>query len=203
MVHVDVLKAIEERRSIDRFDPEHRMTPEEIETLLELARMSPTAFNLQHCRFVYVTDADMRAQLRKASFNQSQVTDASLLVIICADLGAWRRQPERYWSHVPEDARGRLVGLIREYYDGRERDQRDECMRSCGIAAQTLMIAARGLGYESCPMDGFDFDAVGEMINLPPDHVISMFVAIGRPLEPARPRGGKLPAAEVIIENRF
>ena len=47
------------------------------------------------------------------------------------------------------------------------------------------------------------FDAVGELINLPQDHLISMFVAIGRPLEPARPRGGKLPVDEVIIENRF
>ncbi len=200
---MDALKAIEERRSIHRFDPDHRMPPEDVATLLELARMAPTAFNLQHCRFVYVTDGEQRMRLRAASFDQSQVTDAALLVVICADLGAWRRQPERYWSHVPEAARGRLVDTITEYYEGRERDQRDECMRSCGIAAQTLMIAARGLGYESCPMDGFDFDTVEELINLPADHVISMFVAIGRPLEPARPRGGKLPAAEVITENRF
>jgi nitroreductase len=200
---VDVLQAIAERRSIKNFDPQHPMPPGETATLLELARMSPTAFNIQHCRFVVVSDPELRRELRAASFDQSQVTDASLLVVVCADRRAWCKRPERYWSHVPEPTRGRLVGAIREYYDGREQAQRDECMRSCGIAAQTLMIAARGLGYESCPLDGFDFDRVGELINLPQDHLISMFVAIGKPLAPAAPRGGKLPWDEVIIENRF
>jgi nitroreductase len=76
-------------------------------------------------------------------------------------------------------------------------------MRSCGIAAQTLMLAARAMGYDSCPMDGFDFDAVGKLINLPADHVVAMCVAIGKPTKEAWPRGGQLPLSEVVIENRF
>jgi nitroreductase len=200
---VDVLKAIAERRSFKSFDPQHRMTPDEIATLLDLARNAPTAFNVQHCRFVNVTNPALRKELRAVSFDQPQVTDASLLVVLCADLKAWCKDPARYWSHAPEETRGRLVDMITGYYEGRPQDQRDECMRSCGIAAQTLMIAARGLGYESCPMDGFDFDAVGELIRLPDDHLISLFVAIGKPLEPVRPSGGKLSEDEVIFENRF
>jgi nitroreductase len=76
-------------------------------------------------------------------------------------------------------------------------------MRSCGIAAQTLMLAAQELGYDSCPMDGFDFEAVGRLINLPGDHVIAMMVAIGKRAEAVWPRGGTLPDTEVIFENRF
>lgn len=200
---MDVLKAIAGRRSIHHFDPEHVMPADDVAMLLDLARMAPTAFNIQHCRFVHPTDPQLRQRLRAASFDQSQVTDASLLVIICADVQAWRKQPERYCSHLPEDRRDLVVTMIKGYYAGREQDQRDECMRSCGIAAQTLMIAARGLGYESCPMDGFDFDVVADLIDLPDDHLISMFVAIGKPLAPAHPRGGKLSRSEVIVENRF
>lgn len=195
--------AIEERRAVKSYDPEHRLEPGEVEELFTLTQFAPTAFNIQHCRFVLVTDPELRQQIRAASFDQAQVTDASLLVILCADRGAWRQQPERYWSHVPDAARTALVGMIQQYYDGREQVQRDECMRSCGIAAQTLMLAAKGLGYDTCPMDGFDFEAVGKLINLPDDHLISMFVVVGKATEAAHPRGGKLPAADVVLENRF
>ena len=76
-------------------------------------------------------------------------------------------------------------------------------MRSCGIAAMSLMLQAREMGYDSCPMDGFDFDAVGKLINLPDDHVIAMMLAIGRATREAWPRGGQLPIDEVVITNRF
>jgi nitroreductase len=76
-------------------------------------------------------------------------------------------------------------------------------MRSCGIAAQTLLLAATSMGYESCPMDGFDFDKVGELIKLPEDHVIAMFVAIGKRTIDAWPRPGQLALNEVVIENMF
>ena len=81
--------------------------------------------------------------------------------------------------------------------------QRDEAMRSCALAAQTLMLAAQSLGYDSCPMTGFDFGRVGELIRLPADHVLAMAVAIGRGVEPAPPRAGRLDLAEVAVTDRF
>lgn len=76
-------------------------------------------------------------------------------------------------------------------------------MRSCGIAAQTLMLAARGMGYDSCPMDGFDFAAVAQLINLPADHCIGLMLAIGRSVAPAAPRIGRLGYDEVVLRDRF
>jgi len=137
------------------------------------------------------------------AWDQAQVTDASLLLILCADLKAWEKEPARYWKDAPQPVRDYLVPAIDTYYRGREQVQRDEAMRSCGLAAQTLMLAARDLGYDSCPMDGFDFDAVARLINLPTDHVIAMFVAIGKPTEQAWPRPGQLPLDAVTIVDRF
>lgn len=76
-------------------------------------------------------------------------------------------------------------------------------MRSCGIAAQPLMLAAKAMGYDSCPMDGFDFGAVAQLINLPHDHVIAMFVVIGKGAKEAWPRPGQLPLNDVLIRNTF
>jgi len=179
------------------------MTEDEVRLLLSLAVLSPTAFNIQNWRFVVVTDRDLRKEIRAAAWDQAQVTDASLLIILTADLKAWERKAERYWANAPEEIRQFILPAIDAYYRGREGVQRDEAMRSCGIAAQTLMLAAKAMGYDSCPMDGFDFEKVGALINLPKDHVIAMFVAIGKAAKEPWPRGGQLGLDEVVIKNRF
>jgi nitroreductase len=59
------------------------------------------------------------------------------------------------------------------------------------------------MGYDSCPMIGFDPAKVGECIQLPQDHVIGMIVTIGKASKPAQPKGGYLPEHEMIKENHF
>ena len=200
---MNVYEAIETRRSVKHYDPAHSMSDAEVERLMSLALLSPTAFNIQNWRFVLVRDAELLKKIRAASWDQAQVTDASLLIVLTADLNAWKKDPARYWKDAPQPVQDYLIPAIGQYYKGKERVQRDEAMRSCGIAAMTLMLAAKAMGYDSCPMDGFDFDAVGKLIKLPDDHVIAMFVAIGKAMQPARARGGQLAMDEVVILNQF
>jgi len=152
---------------------------------------------------VVVKDPDLRSEIRKAAWDQAQVTDSSLLVILCADLKAWEKSPNRYWQNATQEVQDFILPAIDNYYREKDQVQRDEAMRSCGIAAQTLMLAAKSMGYDSCPMDGFDFSAVANLINLPDDHVISMFVAIGKGTLDAAPRAGQLALDEIVIENSF
>ena len=198
-----VIEAIENRRSVKAYDPSHVMSETEIEKLMSLAVLSPTAFNIQNWRFVLVQDPELRKQVRAASWDQAQVTDASLLVVLVADLKAWEKEPRRYWRNAAQPAQDWLVNAIDNYYRGKEQVQRDEGMRSCGMAAMTLMLAAKEMGYDSCPMDGFDFDAVAKLLNLPADYTPAMYVAIGKGLQPAQPRGGQLALDEVVIRNKF
>jgi nitroreductase len=200
---MNVTEAIINRRSIKAFDPQHKMSEGEIAKLMSLAMLSPTAFNIQNWRFVVVTDPVLRQQIRAVSWNQAQVEEASLLIILTADLKAWEKNPARYWANAPQAVQDYLVPAIGQYYAGNEQAQRDEGMRSCGMAAQTIMLAAKEMGYDTCPMDGFDFDAVAKLINLPADHTPAMFVVVGKALEPAKPRGGQLDFDEVVIYNQF
>jgi nitroreductase len=200
---MDVETAITTRRSIKQFDPQHKMTDAEIDKLISLAMLSPTAFNIQHWRFVLVRDPELLAQIRAVSWMQPQITDASLLVVVCADVNAWRKDPHRYWRNTAPDVREGVVEAINNYYDGREQIQRDEAMRSCGIASQTIMLAAKSMGYDSCPMDLSDFDEIAKIINLPADHTIAMFVAIGKGIRDPWPRAGQLSMDEVITLDRF
>lgn len=200
---MDVFEAIHQRRAIKHYDPSHRMTDDEVRRLLEAAMQSPTAFNIQHWRFVTVTDPSLRAEIRGVAWDQAQVTDASLLVVLCADRSAWEKDPARYWVNAPQPVQDFLVPAIRTYYEEKPGVQRDECMRSCGIAGMTLMLAAKAMGYDSCPMDGFDFDAVARLINLPDDHVIAFMIAIGKGTQPAWPKPGQLSYDEVVVRDRF
>jgi nitroreductase len=200
---MDALEAIKQRRSIKYFDSSHQMSEEEITTLLEHAMLSPTSFNMQNWRFVVVSDAEIKEQLKAAAWNQAQVTDASIVILLCGDLKSWGKNPERYWRNAPEQTRNAIVPMIPKFYDGNEQLQRDEAMRSCGIAAQTLMIAAKAMGYDSCPMIGFDPNKVASIINLPEDHVVTLMLPIGKALKPANPRSGQLEYQEVVIRNKF
>ncbi len=200
---MNVEKAIESRRSVKAYDPDHRMSEAEIEKLIAGAMLSPTAFNIQNWRFVLVRNPELRKQIRAVAWDQAQVTDASLLVVMCADLKAWEKQPGRYWKNADKPIQDFMVPAIDQYYRGKDQVQRDEAMRSCGIAAMNLMLHAKEMGYDSCPMDGFDFEAVGKLINLPQDHAIAMFVAICKGIKEAWPRGGQLPMNEVLVVDRF
>jgi len=196
-------EAIKARRAIKHYDPNHSMTKEEVDELLSLAILSPTAFNIQNWRFVVLTDPELRKQVREVAWDQAQVTDASLFIVLCADLKSWEKQPDRYWVNAPQEVQEFMLPAIDNYYRGKEQVQRDEAMRSGGIVAQTLMLTAQSMGYNSCPMDGFDFEKAAELIHLPENHIIAMFVAIGKGTKEAWPRPGQLDLDDLVFENSF
>jgi nitroreductase len=200
---MDIKQAIVERRSVKHYDTTHEMTEAEIEELMQHAILSPTAFNIQHWRFVRVKDKVKRQQMQDASYGQVQVSEASLLLVICADLNAWEKQPERYFKNAPAEVQGILLPAIENYYTNHHQAQRDECFRSASIAAMNIMLMAKGMGYDSCPMDGFDFDKVAKIIELPHDHIVTMLITIGKKKLEAKPRSGQLPLNEVFFTDSF
>ena len=200
---MDTFEAIEKRRAIKSFDPNHTMSKQEIDKILSAAILSPTSYNIQNWRFVVITSKETKTKLRAASWNQAQVTDASVVIVLCADLLAWKKDPARYWKNAPKTTQDYLVPAIIEAYEGQEQFQRDEAIRSCGMAAQTIMLAAKAMNYDSCPMIGFVPDQVAKIINLPQDHIIPMMIVIGKALKPANPRGGQLPLSEIMSEDHF
>ena len=201
---MDVIEAIYNRRSIKHFDPTHKMTAEEEAKLFEAVLQSPTSFNIQHWRFVVLRDPDLRAKIRKEFGNdQAQMTDASLLVLFTADEKAWQKEPDRYWKNAPKEVAELLVGWMGPFHEGRDWLQRDEAQRSIGMAMQTMMLAAQGLGYQSCPMIGFDIEKVAEQVKLPSDHVMGPMVAIGKGTKDSWPKPGQLALSEVVTDNGF
>lgn len=200
---MDTFDAIHSRRSVKAYDPGHRMAEDELTKLLTAAIQSPTSFNIQHWRFVVVDDPELRREIRAHGNDQAQMTDASVLIVMTADRDAWKKEPQRYWRDAPPEIAELLVNWMGPFHEGREWLQRDEAQRSIGMAMQTLMLAAKAMGFDSCPMIGFDIDKVAELIRLPEDHVMGPMVAIGKGVKEPWPKPGQLSLDEVVVRNRF
>jgi nitroreductase len=197
------IETIESRRSIKHFDPEHSMPEADLAELIRLTKLAPSSFNMQNYRLVVVQDKALKAEIRAAAWDQAQVSDASVLFVMCADLNAHLTDPSTYWGHAPQPVQDILGPMVKPFYEGKDSLIRDEAVRSSALAGMTLMLAAHAKGYDSCPMIGFDTDAVAKLINLPADHMISFLIAVGKKTQPAWDRGPRLPDSKVVIHDRF
>ena len=200
---MDTFDAIYGRRAIKAYDPDFVMPDEDLRKILEAAMQAPTSFNIQHWRFVVARDPELRMKIREVGNDQAQMTEASVLVIMTADVKAWQKEPSRYWQNAPTEGADLLVNWMGPFHEGREWLQRDEAQRSIGMAMMTIMLSAKAMGYESCPMIGFEIEKVAELINLPEDHVMGPMISIGKGIKDAWPKPGQLSFDEVVLSNGF
>jgi nitroreductase len=200
---MNVSEAIEARRSVKHYDPDHVIPETDLAELIRLTKLAPSSFNMQNYRILVVRDPEIRQQIRAAAWDQPQVTDASVLFIMCADLTAHLADPADYWSHAPEEVQNILGPMIKPFYEGNDTLIRDEAMRSAALAGMTLMLAAKDMGYDSCPMIGFDAAKVAELINLPENYAIGFMIPVGKQAQPGWERGDRLPDEKVVTYDRF
>lgn len=200
MEFIDVVKG---RRAIRKFDPNHEITDIEVEKLMSSVIQSPTAFNTQNWRFLLVRGSELREKMKAAAWNQNQVTDSSMMVVVCGDREAWNKNPERYYKNSTEVVRDKKINLLTNYYTKHVDARRDEAFRSGGMAAMTLMLAAVDMGYDTCPMTGFEFDEMAEVVDLPEDFEIVMMVAVGKIVEKPLEKPGQLDLSDVVFFERF
>ena len=200
---MDTFDAIKTRRAIKKFDNTYKMSDEQVQSLMKLTLLSPTSYNQQNWRFVTVTDQKVKERIHVAAHNQAQPLDGSLVILLCGNMNAWKDDPMRYWKNHPLEKQEHVRDALHKKYSDSLQNRRDEAMRSCGFAAQTIMLAAKQMGLDSCPMVGFEYDEMAKIINLPDDHIIVMMIVVGKAASPAAERGGQLPLDEVVFENKF
>ena len=199
---MNVSDAIKQRRSVNFFDPAYKISTLEAHELIEAANLSPSAFNIQHWRFVWLRDEEILRQAKESTWFQPQVTDASLVLLVCLDLKAWQKSPQRYWVNAPQDVAESMIENIRQIYADNPQIERDEGMRSASMAAMALMLKAQDMGLDSCAM-ACDAEKMAEVVNLPDDHAICMVLAFGKRLEEPYPRPGLLTVEDVLLTDSF
>ncbi len=195
-------EVIAARRSVKSYDPTDKVTDDKLKALFDRVILSPSSFNLQHWRFVVVRDPQRKKKLREVSFNQEQVETASAAIIVVGKLSAHEDAPAIY-ANAPEQIRQAMLPMINGFYGDNPKAQRDEVIRSCSLAAMTLMLAAYDMGYATGPMIGFDPAAVSNLIGLDDRHIPVMMIVLGKQSGEMRPRAFRHPPSTVVKLESF
>lgn len=167
-----IVRQLNWRYATKKFDPSRRIQAPDWKTLEQALVLSPSSFGLQPWKFFVVSNPELRQQIRAAAWNQSQVTDASHLVVFAyrKDLGP--ADVDRFIGQVSK-VRGVPVESLADYRQAilgavsRPKEQVEAwASRQAYIALGNFLTTAALLGIDSCPMEGFDPDAVTRILGL-------------------------------------
>lgn len=165
------------RYAVKKFDATKKIPSDQWAAIENALVQSPSSYGLQPWRFVTVSNPALRAQLRTVSWNQSQITDASHLVVLARKIEVTPADVEAYIARIQQvrgvpaealkDYKGMMVGSVSNPA-GLPGGSMDTYTRSqVYIALGFALFAAAALGIDACPMEGFDPAKYDEMLGLP------------------------------------
>jgi len=190
-------EVVQQRQSIKSYQPDKTINDAELKELMQEVVLSPSSFNLQHWTFIAVRNPELRKKIQASAWNQEQVGDCSVLLVICGKLNA-HEDAHKIYQDTNQEIQDKVLPLINSFYDSKNSLQRDEAIRSASLAAMTLMLGAQNRGWATVPMIGFDPEAVSELVKLKPNYIPVMLMALGYKKEDPRPRSYRRPIEEVV-----
>ena len=183
---MDVIQAMKERRSINLFEAGREISDDKLMELLEIANLSPSSFNLQPWKVIVVRDPERKKVLRQCAFNQPKVEEASAVLIMIADPKGVEENLERVldsWQelgYIKPDIRKTYAEMAKNLYEAEDSLKRKIfAVKNTALFSTTLMIAAKGIGLATHPIDGFDEECIKREFDIPGDKIIPMIIAIG------------------------
>jgi len=185
---LNVQEAAETRRSIRKFVQEP-LDQGDLREILRIAGLAPSAWNAQTWRFAVVQNKDLQQQLQDAAFGQTQVTNAPAVIVLYSDMeDVLATARETAHPGLGEEGATRQEQTFQGVFGAMSVEQRAQWANSqANIALGYLLLAARGLGYDTVPMLGFNPDKVKEVLGLPAHVQIAAMVPVGRRAEEGFP----------------
>ncbi|WP_071396768.1 nitroreductase family protein [Bacillus tuaregi] len=176
------------RRSVKSYDPEVKISHEEMTEILEEATRAPSSVNMQPWRFVVISTQEGKEKLAKlAMFNQTQVATSSAVIAVFGDMKSVEYAEEIYTKQVelgymPEEVKEQLLTAFKPGYENMAaRDMRDLVLIDASLVSMQLMLVARAHGYDTNPMGGYEKGKVAETFGLDSKRYIPvMLISVGK-----------------------
>ncbi len=201
----ETIATIHARTSDSYYDTTRTLGKDTIRALVQDASEAPSAFNIQHWRFIAVTDSECKAALMAAAYGQSKVGEAAVTFIVLGDLNGHAKLPEILERSVEAKV---LTSAVADGWVGAANGMygdpalaRDEAIRSASFAAMTMMIAAKAKGLSTGPMIGFDPAKVAEIFGIGSRYVPVLLLTVGYPGDGNSPRKPRLAVDEILTFN--
>jgi nitroreductase len=171
-----------------------RMIPEgKIDKLLEIIRFAPSALNLQPWRIKVITDRKLKEELRPATFNQGQVTSCSHLLVFCANTNVDELMEKviRIMGEagVPDEMRNTRIDKAKGMFGKMSPEEMREWAKChTYLALGNAVNGAKSLGFDSCPMAGFDPAEYSRILKLPEHLVPTVICPLGYAADKPMPK---------------
>lgn len=172
---MDFMQIVKGRYAAKKFDS--RPVPEQkIDELKEMIRLAPSSFNLQPWKILVITDTATKEKLSTASFDQPQITTCSHLLVFCADTDV-----ERLIDKLEEQmGNSDYIGMMRNFVASLSAEKKLSWAKNqVYIALGNALNGAKALGFDSCPMEGFDPNAYSEILALEKNIVPAVVCPVG------------------------
>ena len=181
-----------QRYATKKFDGK-KIPETKINRLIEIIRFAPSALNLQPWKIKVITDQKIKEQLFPATFNQEQAITCSHLLIFCAntDVGGLIEKVDQILkkSKVPDEMRNRVIGLAKDMNGRMSPEQRfGWAQHQVFLALGNAVNGAKALGFDSCPMTGFDPQEYSRILKLPAHLVPTVLCPLGYAVDKPMPK---------------
>ena len=169
----NIIDALKWRYATKKFDATKKLSQEQFDTVLESLHLSASSYGLQPWKFIVVTNPEIRAKIKAAAWNQTQITDASHLIVLAVQTTVDAAYVDRFVAsvsktrNVPVDALKGYADMMKGSIAGRTLESVVEwSSRQVYIALGTALTAAAVSGIDACPMEGFDPKQVDDILGL-------------------------------------
>jgi len=171
---MNILDSLNWRYAVKQFDATKKIPESDLSTLLEALRLSPSSYGLQPWKFIVIENMDLREKLKPHSWNQSQITDCSHLVVMCRINAIDEAHIDKYIALAAE-AKGVEIEDLEGYKNlmvgnllGRERPcyLRNWANKQVYLALGNLLTSAAVMDIDACPIEGFSADEYNEILEL-------------------------------------
>lgn len=198
MNNVDVLKPFQFRYACKKFNPNKIISEQDFQTLLEVARRSPSSFGFEPWKFLVIEKQTIKDKLAPVAWGAKRSLEgASHFVIILARKQDDVRYGSAYLEHImtdiqhkPREIIERMSSLFKEWQTkdftiaDSDTSLFDWASKQTYIAMANMMTAAAMMGIDSCPIEGFNREAVENILIeegvLDPQHFgVSVMVGFG------------------------
>lgn len=199
---------IQDRRSVRSYDPQAKISREEMNEILQQATLAPSAANLQPWRFLVIDSQELKQKLLPIANDQQQVIEASAVIAVLGDLEGYKLADKIYGMAVDAGYMpAETATLFVERYQGLFKSMPRETVRQkisidAGLVSMQLMLVARAKGYDTVPMGGYDQAKFVEAFDIPERYATIMLIAIGKAAKPGHPTV-RLPIEDVAFFNEM
>ncbi len=161
------------RYATKKFDSSKKIDADKLNNLLQTVKLAPSSYGLQHYEIVVVEDAAVRERLKEAAYGQSQLTDASQVIVFAAETKIDEEYVKNYISETAATRqidREKLADFEKTILGSISRQSEEQKLnwshKQAYLALGVLIGAASELGIDNCPMEGYDGGKFDEILGL-------------------------------------